>query len=511
MPEGDDRLGREVVDFMAEIGRPLDPWQADCTRVAFMLTPLDLWAAYEFLLLLSRQNGKGGVTEAIELGSMYLFREPLLLHSAHQFKTSTAAFRRLQEIIDASDWLRRRVKMISRSKGDESIELTAAAGGSRLQFVARTLGSGRGLTGSKTIFDEAAWLTIGQFAAQTPALGTIANPQLIYTSTPPDDEVGPIPDDAMLPSVRQRGLAGDPDVALYEWSPPPKFDRGDRRVWYDTNPSLGIRITERFLAKQLAAFVEAGKPQKFDTEHLGAWPDDAAHQWLVISEPAWAARQTRSFQLDDPVALAADVTPDRGWSAIGSAGRLAAGGRGIELVDHHPGEGWVIPRLVELDERHKPCVMVTSDRALRDKAAEAGLTLHLAGAGDMASAAAMLYDAVAGTAADVRHLGSACCEDRLCLDEAVAGAAKRAIGDAWAWDRRSPTTDICPLVSCSLALWGLASPRVHQVRRGAAVASVDTGPAQRERRREEAEGEGEGVEAARLREQIERDLARSRT
>lgn len=461
VPEGDDHLGREVVDFMAEIGRPLDPWQADCTRCAFTLTADGFWAAFELMLLLSRQNGKGGVTEAIELGSMYLFREPLLLHSAHQFKTSTAAFRRLQDIIDGSDWLRRRVKMISRSKGDESIELTRSAGGSRLQFVARTLGSGRGLTGSKTIFDEAAWLTIGQFAAQTPALATIVNPQLVYTSTPPDDDVGPIPDDAMLPSVRERGLAGDSEVGMFEWSPPPKFDRTDRRVWYDCNPALGIRITERFLAKQLAAFTKAGKPQKFDTEHLGRWPDDAAHQWLVISEQSWGDRLVGGFRLADPVALAADVTPDRNWAAVGSAGRRTTGGRGVELVDHHPGEGWVIPQLVELSERHKPCVVVTSDRALRDKAAEAGLSVHLAGAGDMASAAAMFFDGIAGSAADVHHLGSPCCDDRLCLDEAVAGASKRPIGDAWAWDRRSPTTDICPLVAVSLALWGLATPRVH--------------------------------------------------
>lgn len=448
---------------MAEIGRPLDPWQADCTRCAFSLSPIGLWSAYEFLLLLSRQNGKGGVTEAIELGSMYLFREPLLLHSAHQFKTSTAAFRRLQDIIDGSDWLRRRVKMISRSKGDESIELTRSAGGSRLQFVARTLGSGRGLTGSKTIFDEAAWLTIGQFAAQTPALATIPNPQLIYTSTPPDDEVGPIPDDAMLPSVRERGLAGDPDVAMYEWSPPQKFDRTDRRVWYDTNPALGIRITERFLEKQLSAFTKAGKPQKFDTEHLGAWPDDAAHQWQVIGEQQWSDRCSPLAPLADPVALAVDVTPDRTWSSIAAAGRTPTG-RAVEVVEHRPGVSWVVPRLKALVERHKPCVIVTTDRALADAAADEDLTVYRAGAGDMVSAASMFYDGIAGSVPDVHHFGQVCCDGQACLTEAVAGATKRTVGDGWAWDRRSLQVDICPLVAVSLALWGLASPRVHQPR-----------------------------------------------
>jgi phage terminase large subunit-like protein len=458
VPDGDDRLGREVVDFMKEIGRPLDPWQADCVRCAFSLRPDGLWSAYELLVLVARQNGKGVVTEAIELGSMYLFHEPLLLHSAHQFKTSTAAFRRLQEIIDASDWLRRRVKMISRSKGDESIELTARAGGSRLQFVARTLGSGRGLTGSKNIFDEAAWLTVGQYAAQTPTLSTIPNPQIIYTSTPPDDDIGPLPEDAMLPSVRARALAGAPRVAMFEWSPAPGYDRSDPEVWYQTNPALGIRIQEWFLAQQLESFSRAGRPEKFDTEHLGAWPDDSTKQWLVVPEQRWMERRVGGFRLEDPVALGVDITPDRNFAAIGAAGRRASGGRGIELIEHHPGEGWVIHRLVELAERHKPCAVVTSDRALRDKAAEAGLTVHLAGAGDMASAAAMLYDGIAGSAPDIYHLGQPE------LTAAVAGAMKRPIGDAWAWDRRSPSTDICPLVAVSLALWGLATPRVHVTR-----------------------------------------------
>ncbi len=39
------------------------------------------------------------------------------------------------------------------------------------------------------------------------------------------------------------------------------------------------------------------------------------------------------------------------------------------------------------------------------------------------------------------------------LDEAAAGAAKRAIGDAWAWTRKSAAADISPLVAATLALW----------------------------------------------------------
>jgi hypothetical protein len=49
----------------------------------------------------------------------------------------------------------------------------------------------------------------------------------------------------------------------------------------------------------------------------------------------------------------------------------------------------------------------------------------------------------------VRHLGQPA------LASAIKGAAKRPLGDAFAWARKSSTVDISPLVGCTLALWGL--------------------------------------------------------
>ena len=48
----------------------------------------------------------------------------------------------------------------------------------------------------------------------------------------------------------------------------------------------------------------------------------------------------------------------------------------------------------------------------------------------------------------LRHLGG------LELRQAVKGATKRPLGDAWAWSRRKSTVDISPLVAATLALWG---------------------------------------------------------
>jgi hypothetical protein len=49
----------------------------------------------------------------------------------------------------------------------------------------------------------------------------------------------------------------------------------------------------------------------------------------------------------------------------------------------------------------------------------------------------------------LRHLGSSE------LTAAVKGAAKRPLGDAWAWSRKASSVDISPLVAVTLALWGV--------------------------------------------------------
>jgi hypothetical protein len=452
--------GNEVVDFMAQIGRPLDPWQAAITLDAFGVRSDGLWSAFELLILLSRQNGKGGCTEAIELGGLFLFREPLILHSAHQFKTSTAAFRRLQDIIDGSDWLTRRVKMISRSKGDESIELTRAAGGGRLQFVARTLGSGRGLTGSKNVFDEAYALTVGQYAAQTPTLSTIPNPQIIYTSTPPDEDTGPMPQDAMLPSVRKRGLAAGKRIAMYEWSPEKPFDRTDRNVWYDCNPSLGIRISEWFLAQQLDAFTGAGRPEKFDTEHLGVWIEKEDRGWEVFREPDWALAQDPATEIVGSPAFCVELSRDLSTISIGAAGRNADGKRHLELAARFPADaGRLVGWLKKRREKWRPVAVAIdpggpANAFISDVEKHYGEIYKPIGR-DVAAACGSVYVGISAAEENARDVRI---RPHPVLDAAARGAIWRDRGEARVFDRRNDDApDVAPIMAVTLADLALAT------------------------------------------------------
>lgn len=456
-----DSIGREVEDFMAQIGKPLLPWQTEVVRSSFATRADGRWAAYEVTLLAPRQNGKGAVTEAQEFGGLFLLKEKKIIHSAHLFDTSREAFERLVELIEGSDWLSSRVNKINQAHGKEGIELTRSAGGGKLKFKARTLHGTRGFSGDRIILDEAYGLTVGQHQAMSPILATLPNSQITYTSSPPDEQTGPMPDDAILPSIRKRGIDADPQMAFYEWSPPKKFNADDLEVWYQTNPSLGYLIDEEFLHRQRRIFLASPKPHAFATEHLGDWPDAATEQWLVIGEDQWGTALDPTSAPRDPVVFSVDVTPERTHAAIAVVGGRADRHVHGELVDHRPGTEWVVPRFVELCGTHKPAAVVI------DPGGAAGsllpdLTVALAKlyreptpmtARDVAQGYGMFHDVMAPTAERRLRVRGA---DLMLADltSAVAGATTRRIGDGTTWDRRTPTVDISPLVALTNALYG---------------------------------------------------------
>jgi hypothetical protein len=115
-----------------------------------------------------------------------------------------------------------------------------------------------------------------------------------------------------------------------------------------------------------------------------------------------------------------------------------------------------VGRLVELHDTWAPCAVVVDDTgpagSLIAPLEAAGLEVIRPTTRARAAADGGFYDAVVE-----RSLGYV---PRPALDAAVAGAATRPLGDAWAWARKGLSTDITPLVAVSLARWGHAT-RVH--------------------------------------------------
>lgn len=190
--------GTECIELAALAGLHLDPWQQFVLHGALGQRADGKWAALEVGLMVSRQNGKGGIIEARELGGLYLFGEQLITHSAHEFKTSQEAFRRVLALIEDTPDLDRRVARVRTSHGEEGIELKTRQ---RLRFLARSRGSGRGFTGDCTILDEAMILRDAAVAALFPTMSARPNPQVWYLGSAGDEG------SEVLGRVRSRALA----------------------------------------------------------------------------------------------------------------------------------------------------------------------------------------------------------------------------------------------------------------------------------------------------------------
>ena len=462
--------GEEAIELAAIAGLGLDPWQQLVLAGGLGgVKPDGKWAAFEVGVVVPRQNGKGSIIEARELAGLFVLEERLIVHTAHQFDTSLEAFYRLLQLIEQTPELDRRVLSVSKSHGTEGITIK---GGRRIRFRTRTAGGGRGFTGDCLIYDEAMILPQASHGALLFTLSARPNPQVWYFGSAVDQRIHE--HGLVLAGVRERGKAkSDHGLAYFEWSlpvesPDPKRDAtpddvdqamaADRDGWARANPALGIRITADHIELERASLL--ADPRAFAVERLGVgdWPLLAAGRGVITLEQ-WSALINTTSTLQGPVCFAFDVTPDRSGSAIAAAGLSSASEKGkpalrhVEVVDHRRGTGWLVARLVELTTRHAYGGIVYDGAgpaaSLAPELEQQGLTLTPVSAKEHAQACGLFYDGVKD--AQLRHLG----QGEMTI--AIRGAITRPLGDAWAWSRKSSSTDISPLVACTLANWGAST------------------------------------------------------
>ncbi|MGW8703266.1 terminase [Streptomyces eurythermus] len=461
--------GQEAVELAAMAGLDLFPWQQHVLDVGMRERTDGKWAAFECCVNVPRQNGKGGIIEARELAGLFLLREYLIIHSAHEFKTSRVAFQRVLSLIDGCADLRKRVKKVLNNTTETSITLKT---GQSLQFLARSGGSGRGFTGDCNILDEDMILGDNAMGALMPTMSAIENPQLWYLGS-----AGIGAPSVQLARLRRRALNAlesgtpDPSLAYFEWSVNPHLDEcaqgctehdssDDAASWAKSNPSLGYLISPEFIRNERASLGTSGV---FERERLGVgdYPSDEADTWQVIAEEAWRALAVTNLESvakarqAGPVALSIDMTPERSHTAI-SAAFPYEGGVHVTVVDHRPGGGWVVERAKELHEKYGPRCWVIDPASPAasfipelERPEALGVEVVKPKAREMAAACGQFYDAV--TTQTLTHF------DEAPMASALAGAQKRSLGDAWAWARRIPSVDISPLVAGTLAKWGLGA------------------------------------------------------
>jgi hypothetical protein len=439
LPAGvETSVGLDAVELAKLAGLILDEWQAWFLRESLKVGQDGRWSAFEAGLIVPRQNGKGSLLEARQVAGLFLLEEPLGVHSAHEFKTSYEHFLRITSLIEGCADLDRKVMRIRRGAGEQAVELK---NGCRLRFLARSTGSGRGLTGDTVYLDEAFALTTAQMGAMLPTLSAVPNPQVWYTSSAPRET------SEVLHALRRRGREGAPDGRLLyaEWGLDKGVDLEDRANWRLTNPALGIRIDEEFVEAELAAM--RAMPDEFGRERLGIADDPLDVQEVI---PNWLELADAASVIAANHCIALDVSPDRRWSAFAGAGRRSDGLLHVEAWEHRPGTDWVLDVAVKSWRLLRVPIRIQSGSPAASFIAPltgAGVKVVEVTTGDYARATGQLLDAA--TAQAVRHPGGNA------LNAAVRGAVLRETGDVVSWGRRTSRVDITTLVAATLAAGGV--------------------------------------------------------
>lgn len=444
-------MGDRVAAVAELLGTPLMPWQRHVVDVALEIDDTGQLAYREVVLTVPRQSGKTTLLLAVMVHRALGFgARQNIIYTAQARIDALAKFRDEHlPILEQSQ-----LKTLFRTRKTTGSEAILWKNRSIHSIAAPTEKAGHGQTLDLGVIDEAFAQDDDRLEqAFKPAMITRPQPQLWIPSTAGTEKSVYLR--GKVDAGRDRVKAGiTHSVAYFEWSAPEDADPADLATWYACMPALGHTVRET----AIRADFESMKLREFRRAYLNQWPDAAPDEWLVIPREAWMALVDPKSRPVDPVAFAVDVNPERSAAAIGVAGRRADGLVHGEVVDHRPGTGWVVDRVVELKKKWRPCAVVV------DAAGQAGsliASLEAAGievvkptAREAAQAYGAFYDGVMGEEPAWRHLNQAP------LNAALAGAQKRDLADAWALARRASSVDISPLVAVVNAAWGHAT-RAH--------------------------------------------------
>jgi hypothetical protein len=459
LPDGSDAHVDDALYLLAEWEFGYDDAQELVIASSLLELPDGRWAAKEIGVEEPRQNGKGETIEGRECLGLFYLDERKLIHSAHEFATASEALDRMDDRIGRNPTLKRRVKSVKRSHGEEGVYLKD---GRKLLYKTRTKGGGRGFSADFLGMDEAMYIAEAFLGALMPVISARPNPQIWYMGSAVDQIT--MEHGIVFARLRERALSGESGrLAYFGWSAAydrnkvlfgtpdevPRDATADPAVIARANPALGIRID---LEHVLETEREAMDHRTFCVERLGVgdWPRVTGEDGAIISVKAWLALRDPHSEPADPLVFAFAVSEDRSSAAVAVAAKRDDGLDHVEVMRHKRGTGWVEDWLVERVERHQPAAVVCRERSpaasLIDNLGARGVAVESLNTSEYAMACGDFYDAVEQR--KLRHLGTNE------LVTAIRGATRRSVGDAWAWDMRSSDVDISPLEAVTVALEG---------------------------------------------------------
>lgn len=270
----DKSLGDEAIELYEKSGRTAFDWQRFIINAILAKNDDGLWTHMQFGYAVPRQNGKNEIAAIRELKG--LEDGERILHTAHRTTTSAAAFNRLLSILDEMGYEEDEDYTKIKATGREQIKFLINGKG-QIDFRTRTSTGGLGESFDLLVIDEAQEYTDDQRSALMYTIAASQNPQTIYTGTPPT----PISSGTVFTKLRENALFGvSEDTGWAEWSVDKQSDPRDKDLWYQANPSLGLRVSERNIQSEVG-----NDDLDFNIQRLGLWIQ--YNQKSAISENEW--------------------------------------------------------------------------------------------------------------------------------------------------------------------------------------------------------------------------------
>lgn len=460
-PNRRSSAGESAALLMAAYSSPMDPWEKDIVTDWLGKDEEGEYVVTSAGLAVPRQNGKNVCLEAREFYGMAVDGEKIL-HTAHQVKTSKKSFKRLAAIFEDKRYpeILELVKKIRYTNGEEAIELY---NGGSIEFMARSRQAARGFDGiSLLVFDEAQELTDDQIEALLATLSASATGtrQIIYAGTPPYPGCpGTVFRRRRITSLEAPG----PHDAWHEWSVEAddinEINVEDRKLWYVTNPALGLHLTEEFTEEELKTLSKDG----FARERLGWWAPVLTNTTdSAIPETLWDACASKAKKPEGKTAYGVKFSADASEVCLCGAVIPASGPARVSFIRKEPagrGTQWLADWLNQRYEKAS-CVVIDGRNgtdALIDKITptwKAKDSVVKAKTKDVIASVSILMDAL-------NEKTVTWYEKHETLRESAVTSVKRPIGGGWGFGGDNSI----PIEAAALALWGAKNSKRNPSRK----------------------------------------------
>lgn len=380
-PQWSSTLGGVAAGVAADLGFSRDAEQRWLLDAIYAETGDGTPEAYEVCVVAPRQNMKSAALAVAALMDMFVLGVDMAVWTAHEHKTARKSFEDMRRrIMRHPDYAAR--AQFETARGREAIFLDT---GERLEFHARSGGSGRGFTCRKITLDEWLFGQPGDLGALVPTMLTVPDGQVRYASS-----AGMLRSQA-LRDLRTRGRAGDRALAYVEYGAQrrackqeqcphlpvgevPGCALDDRDLWWRANCALWAgRVTLAAIEKMRGTM----PPKEFMREFLSWWEDPPNVDGGDLDVERWSQLADATAEPRRPLVVGVDQGEDRTvsigcvWRRPGGRVQVMLAQKDADHVDVGLSPAAAVVRLTELRKRWGCRVMLGGpalglERELRD-------------------------------------------------------------------------------------------------------------------------------------------------